>query len=420
MDAGHSILVNAPIDFSGGPNGSGGIFEDLIAGADFIQTAPILIGAGGIGGFGGDVRIVAGRRVQLGAVFDLNGGPQGGGGNLTIVGSEAVEIADEIGADGANFGSLRFLTNDESSEEPPKAVPGRIRVLGDVHALSDAPDFAAEIRFEACEIEIGESGIVRTEGEASRILLRASSAMKIAGTLDAGSGTNALEYRDPTLPPLILPTAQLMPPPDVTATPDEPLLPCACTLDPAAPGPLCDDGNVCTQEVCDPDLGCTSNQLVGEGVPGCDDGNVCDGRETCDASVCRSGSPPIADDGDPCTDDGACDPVAGYPRTPKTGFGAATCRMDRIEIALATADVPGDLSAKALKKIRKLVRTTRSLVERAAGAGRSRRVRLLRAAARKMRQLDHVIASPKSGVSASLAQLLTLDTGEARNAIAEL
>jgi hypothetical protein len=420
MDAGHNIVVNAPIDFSGGPNGSGGVLEDLIAGSDFIQTAPILLGAGGIGGFGGDAGIIAGRRVQLGAVFDLNGGPQGGGGNLTVVGAESVEIADEIGADGANFGSLRFLTTDESSDEPAATVPGRIRVLGDIHALSTAPEFAAEIRFEACEIEVKESGIVQTTGVDSRILLRASGAMKIAGTLDAGSGTNELQHRDPTLPPLILPAAKIVPAADVTATPDEPLRPCACTLDPQVAGILCDDHNPCTQEGCDPALGCTSIALSGEGIAGCDDGNVCDGRETCGAQVCRAGTAPVADDADPCTDDGACDPVAGYPHTPKSGFGAATCRMDRIETALAAAKIPGDVSAKAGKKIGNLVHTIRSLVEKAAGAGRGRRIRLLRAAAKRIRQLEHVVASPKSGVTSALAQLLTAATSETRTAIAQL
>jgi hypothetical protein len=210
------------------------------------------------------------------------------------------------------------------------------------------------------------------------------------------------------------------PPPLVTATPDEPLPPCACTLDPGAAGVLCDDGNVCTQEACVPAVGCTSTPRAGEGVPGCDDGNACDGRETCEALVCRPGPVPVPDDGDPCTDDGTCDPASGYPRTPKTGFGAVTCRMERIENALAAASVPGDVSAKSLKKIRKLAKRVRTGVEKAAGANRKRRTQLLRGAGTKLGRLDAVITSPKTSISLVLSQRLTAETSGVRTALSEL
>jgi hypothetical protein len=423
--AGGSIFVNAEIDLSGGPNGQGGSFEQVEASGDFVQTAPILAGSGGLRGWGGEVDIAVGGRLHLGALLDLGGGPQidldtgdrGRGGDLLVTAGGALEVAGEVAADGADYGSLVFATTREEDTD----VPGRIVVSGDVHALASAEeDESADVRFEACEIEIAAGGSVRKEGPASRNLLRASGAMRIAGTLIAGSGINELEYRDLSLPPLIVPGAVVSPTATVSATPAEPLRPCACTLDPGAAGFLCNDGNPCTQETCDPVQGCASTPLAGEGVAGCDDGNACDGRETCTALACQPGPIPPADDGDPCTDDGPCDPATGYARTPKTGFGAATCRMDRIEAALATASVPGDVSAKALKKLRKLARTVRNAIEKAGAAGGKRRTKLLKAAAKKIQRLDDVITSPKTSITTQLSQSLTATTGELLGALTQL
>ena len=425
MLAGRDILVNARVDFSGGPNGLGGSIEQVQAGRDFLQTAPIVVRSGGLRGWGGEVDIVATRHLLVGAVLDLSGGAQidpdtgdlGRGGNLNLTAVDTLEIVAEIAADGADFGSLRFTTTREATDE----MPGRIVLTGTVHALASADeDESADVLFEACDIEIAASGSVEKTGPASRNLLRASNTMKIAGALVAGSGTNELHHRDLTKPPLLLPTAVVSPPPEIVATPDEPLPPCACTLDPAAAGLLCDDGNACTQEACVPAVGCTSTPLAGEGVAGCDDGNACDGRETCDALVCHPGPVPAPDDGDPCTDDGTCDPASGYPRTPKTGFGAVTCRMERIQNALTAANVPGDVSAKSLKKIKRLAKRIRSSVERATTAGRRRRAQLLGAAAGKLKRLDGVIASPKTSISPALSQFLTAETSGVRSALNQL
>jgi hypothetical protein len=424
MLASGSILVNAPIDFTGGINGQGGNLEEVQAGLDFIQSAPILVGANGLRGWGADeISIFAARRLHIGSELDLSGGPQineqegsGRGGNLELIAGETLEIAGEINADGADFGSLSFSTAGGTND-----ILGRIVVTGDVHALASADeDFSADVRFESCEIEVAETGSVVKAGPASRNLLRASGRMRIAGRLDAGSGANELYYRIPTSPPLIVPGAVITPTPVISATPAEALLPCACTVDSGVAGVLCRDDNPCTQEVCDQSLGCTSVPLAGEGIAGCDDGNACDGREACNALACVPGPVPVADDGDPCTDDGACDPATGYVHTPRTGFGAATCRMDRIESALAAATVPGDVSAKSLKKIRKLARTVRSAIEKAGAAGGKRRAKLLKAAAKKTGRLEQVLTSPKTSITTKLAQSLAETTTELRGTLTQL
>jgi len=75
-----------------------------------------------------------------------------------------------------------------------------------------------------------------------------------------------------------------------------------------------DDGNPCTVDQCDPVLG-VIHTPVAAGTS-CSDGNACNGLETCDATaVCQPGTPPVIDDGNPCTAD-SCDPIAGVTHTP--------------------------------------------------------------------------------------------------------
>lgn len=70
----------------------------------------------------------------------------------------------------------------------------------------------------------------------------------------------------------------------------------------------CDDGNPCTVDTCDAQLGC-QHTAVTDGTS-CPDANLCNGDETCQAGVCTPGTPPVCDDGNPCTTD-SCDPQNG-------------------------------------------------------------------------------------------------------------
>jgi beta-lactamase superfamily II metal-dependent hydrolase len=81
-----------------------------------------------------------------------------------------------------------------------------------------------------------------------------------------------------------------------------------CVAGSCVPGtPLtCDDGNVCTDDSCNPTSGCaTSNNTAS-----CSDANVCNGAETCAAGACVPGTPLTCDDGNVCTDD-SCNPTSG-------------------------------------------------------------------------------------------------------------
>jgi len=67
-----------------------------------------------------------------------------------------------------------------------------------------------------------------------------------------------------------------------------------------------DDANGCTDDFCDPLLGA----MHANNTASCDDGNACTAADQCSAGTCVSGNPLIVDDGNACTDD-ACDPAVG-------------------------------------------------------------------------------------------------------------
>ncbi|MBI4701017.1 MAG: hypothetical protein HY744_07640 [Deltaproteobacteria bacterium] len=76
-----------------------------------------------------------------------------------------------------------------------------------------------------------------------------------------------------------------------------------------------DDGNPCTIDACDPPTGLLSHAPAPQGTP-CLDADVCNGEELCDgAGTCAPGVPLAVDDGNPCTADG-CDPLLGVSHTP--------------------------------------------------------------------------------------------------------
>lgn len=70
----------------------------------------------------------------------------------------------------------------------------------------------------------------------------------------------------------------------------------------------CDDGNGCTVDRCAPATGCEHAPLPDD--TGCDDGDVCNGVNVCRAGRCVAGTPPVCNDGNPCTAD-SCDPRRG-------------------------------------------------------------------------------------------------------------
>jgi hypothetical protein len=76
---------------------------------------------------------------------------------------------------------------------------------------------------------------------------------------------------------------------------------------------VCDDGNGCTDDACDPDDGCV--YLPNSGP--CDDGNACTSGDHCGGGLCLYDAVVDCDDGDPCTND-SCTPQGGCVYTQNT------------------------------------------------------------------------------------------------------
>jgi len=109
----------------------------------------------------------------------------------------------------------------------------------------------------------------------------------------------------------------------------------------AGPPPQIDDGNICTDDACDAIAGATHTPRP-EGSS-CPDTTVCNGAETCNAAgTCTAGAPPVVDDGNLCTDD-ACDAIAGVTHTPRPEGSA--CPDSTVCNGTETCGATGECSA---------------------------------------------------------------------------
>ena len=96
----------------------------------------------------------------------------------------------------------------------------------------------------------------------------------------------------------------------------------------------CDDGNVCTDDLCDDFTGC--KHLVN--IQPCEDGNPCTDNDVCKVGKCQGGSPTECDNGNECTEDG-CDPVLGCTHFPLEGpcnDGNACTKSDKCVAGVCT------------------------------------------------------------------------------------
>ncbi len=85
-----------------------------------------------------------------------------------------------------------------------------------------------------------------------------------------------------------------------------------CAPNRAAAGTPCtDDGNACTDDVCDGAGACRPTPNTAP----CDDGNLCTAQDTCQGGICTGGPASACDDGNACTGD-RCDAAAGCTHEP--------------------------------------------------------------------------------------------------------
>ncbi len=91
----------------------------------------------------------------------------------------------------------------------------------------------------------------------------------------------------------------------------------------------CDDGNPCTDDSCDPAIGC----LHANNASPCTDGSACTTNDLCANGVCVGGPALVCDDRSVCTDD-SCDPAVGCVQTPVNCSDGNACTIDTCEPAL--------------------------------------------------------------------------------------
>jgi len=101
----------------------------------------------------------------------------------------------------------------------------------------------------------------------------------------------------------------------------------------------CDDGEVCTSDRCDPALGCVHDPLP-EGQA-CGQGDVCLGAATCRAGVCTSAAPLVCTDADPCTDE-RCDPALGCQYPPTDCDDRNPCTSDSCQAGVGCLSLPAN------------------------------------------------------------------------------
>lgn len=76
---------------------------------------------------------------------------------------------------------------------------------------------------------------------------------------------------------------------------------------------VCNDGNLCTDDSCNPATGC----VFSNNTAPCSDGNACTAADRCAGGACVPGAPVTCNDGNVCTDD-SCNPATGCVYTNNT------------------------------------------------------------------------------------------------------
>jgi cysteine-rich repeat protein len=178
----------------------------------------------------------------------------------------------------------------------------------------------------------------------------------------------------------------------------------------------CDPAGRCGGHTCD-----TASGVCLTGPPlACDDGDACNGVETCSAGACVGGTAPAVDDHDSCTDD-SCDAASGVVHRPKVGIDSASCRLDAVVGALATA-APADANAKAKAKIEALVSAIRAKLDAARTATGKKKGKMLKGAKTKLAKLGKAIrtAEKKKQLASGLAATLTTAVSGATSAVQTL
>ena len=216
----------------------------------------------------------------------------------------------------------------------------------------------------------------------------------------------------------------------------------------AGPIPDCDDGNQCTDDTCDPLLGCQHQNNTspcddgdlctlfekcdGNGVcvgtpVSCTDNDRCNGEEICNPATgaCMPGTPPDCNDGNVCTAD-SCDPVAGCLHNKVLNYnGCSLNQIDQIFLTLYQNVRGAPIGSFSSEKIRARMLSTVDTIRRKlepAISGATQSKRPIRAALKKANTLANRILQleAKGKIVPALADTLSPLVVQAINLLAAL
>jgi hypothetical protein len=192
-------------------------------------------------------------------------------------------------------GCAPFETKVTRAADNTSVHPGMLD-SGEIHVDVTLPDCGITA---AESVRSGSSGNIASVADAG---IDASYLWTVTGgTLDAGQGTVSILYTageagDVTLDVTVAEASGCEQACDTVV----PIVACGVDVE-------CDDGNPCTTDICT--NGACQYAVLPDGTP-CPDGDTCNGDEFCESGVCMPGDGESCDDGVDCTDD-VCDPELG-------------------------------------------------------------------------------------------------------------
>jgi cysteine-rich repeat protein len=268
LDAGAHILLEADVDAkSRGAEGGGGEL-DVFAFGDVVLAATSLVDVSGSDGGGGSVSISPFGDVTINADIDASSSSSGVAGNVDVIISRDFELGGEILVDG-----------------------------GDIMGTG------GNVSIAACNINITSNGSVNTKASLATNTLTYRDEMTLAsgGSIKAtGGGSTTIRYR--ATPPVLSGTTN--PAPVLVSDPSLPACP-LCANGVLDPGETCDDGNTISGDGCTTTCvneGCIAETVGYPSMPLCDDGDGCT-LDTCNPVTSGCEHSNSCDDGFACTID---------------------------------------------------------------------------------------------------------------------
>jgi len=176
-----------------------------------------------------------------------------------------------------------------------------------------------------------------------------------------------------------------------------------------------DDGETCTLEVCDAELGCTV-EVAPDGTT-CPEVDACHGPAVCVDGGCDPGPAIACDDGDVCTTD-TCDVQLGCSFVGLPGFASMLCRVD--EMRALVDDAPA-LKKKMARKLKAQIKRVEGAVARAQSTNVSARARkFLNQADKRLAKLLGTLNRAGRALEPSLERALRRSAQSARTTITVL